>query len=114
MKQLYIILLKSSIIADYFSCFDYISKRFFGHFANEKWKLFQAPILISGNQFSSEGFGITKAQMIYKRSPAPAKSMHAAHMMRMIVASIFKYSAKPPHTPEIILLVVDLQSLLFI
>ena len=50
------------------------------------------------------------AQMTYAiNPPIPAlKNVNNAHIMRIKMGSILKYSAIPPQTPLITLLVVDL------
>jgi hypothetical protein len=52
--------------------------------------------------------GITKAQTIYTNIPVPNNNTDRAQSMRIIEASKSKYSARPPHTPAITLLVFDL------
>jgi hypothetical protein len=48
------------------------------------------------------------AAIRYARTPNPAKTTSSARIRRMMVASISKYSARPPHTPKSFLLVLDL------
>src|ERR1700693_4088047 len=43
----------------------------------------------------------------YARTPVPANSTRSSHTMRTSVGSRSKYSARPPQTPAIFLLVVD-------
>ena len=45
---------------------------------------------------------------IPEKSPVPAQNTSSAHIRRIIVGSIPKYSARPPHTPNIFLSVCDL------
>src|ERR1700736_1580686 len=43
----------------------------------------------------------------YARTPVPANNTRSSHTMRTRVGSRSKYSARPPQTPAIFLLVVD-------
>jgi hypothetical protein len=70
------------------------------------------PELESGRNIIAYQFlgasGIMSAAIRYARTPNPAKTTSSARIRRMMVASISKYSARPPHTPKIFLLVLDL------
>ena len=55
--------------------------------------------------------GITSAQMMYASNPHPPASVKMTHPSLTIVGSILKYSATPPQTPEIVLLVLLLYNL---
>ena len=61
----------------------------------------------------AEQFGIIMAQRKYARIPAPQKQLKITHIIRISVGSILKYSAIPPHTPQIIQFTSDLYKRLF-
>lgn len=52
--------------------------------------------------------GITIAAIIYAQNPAPPKQVRITQASRTRVGSISKYSAMPPHTPQIIQFTEDL------
>ena len=58
-------------------------------------------------------FGIIMAQRKYARIPAPQKQLKITHIIRISVGSMLKYSAIPPHTPQIIQFTSDLYKRLF-
>ena len=54
--------------------------------------------------------GMTIEQIMYARTPEPPMQANSTQITRTSVGSILKYSAIPPHTPQIFLLLHDLQS----
>ena len=52
-------------------------------------------------------FGITNAQIKYINNPPPPKRVRITTKSLIIVGSKSKYSAKPPHTPQSFLFVLE-------